>query len=192
MQKFYQTMKLRKRGLQRIADKIGKRDHDTALQRSITFFPVFSTHHLLLETRVSQYPLLYLSFCNDEIQKELHSFHYSSGLYEGRTGQAENSLLGIFSTTKRVDSLERGEGEKKSELWPPSSITSYHIYLQGQILILIIFIMKNQKFTILISLPPVIICQQLQIMNILEISQRRGWKMSSWPNCSSSFNTSYI
>lgn len=49
----------------------------------------------------------------------------------------------MFSTTKGADSLERGEGEKESELWLLSSIISYHIYLQGQILVLIIFIMKN-------------------------------------------------
>lgn len=98
-------MKLRKRGLQRIADKMGNRDYYTALQKSIIFFPnfLFSAHHLLLETRVSQYLFLYLLFCNDKIQRELHSFHYSSGPYEGRRGQAENSLLGMFPTT-------RGEG----------------------------------------------------------------------------------
>lgn len=124
---------------------MGNRDYYTALQKSIIFFPnfLFSAHHLLLETRVSQYLLLCLLFCDDKIQRKLHSFHYSSGPYEGRRGQAENSLLGMFSTTKGTDSLERGEGEKESELWLLSSIISYHIYLQGQILVLIIFIMKN-------------------------------------------------
>lgn len=34
-------MKLRKRGLQRIADKMGNRDYYTALQKSIIFFPNF-------------------------------------------------------------------------------------------------------------------------------------------------------
>lgn len=115
-------MQLRKRGLQRIVNKIGSRDYYTALQRSMISLLTSSppTPSQSPRNRTVSFPTpgsCVYHFTMIKFQQGLHSFYYTSGPYEGRRGQGEHSsLLGVCSVSKGVDSLETGEGEKDSAM----------------------------------------------------------------------------